>query len=208
MDLIHCSSVFCCCLQSLPDLNSGFSLAMGPVIMTITSYHQAQEEIQAVCRWTTAPCTTNEEGQARHLTSVSRRKSECCLPFSAHLLSGAAFFHLSSAALPGRTSLPQPVVHRDPPGLGTRHSYCNAETHNRTLLPPWWEATPTYTGNDAGKIPWCSSHGPRVPALLADMCGGPWAAVHCLPCSPVLPLSLHQAARPAHRAAEDAPMAG
>lgn len=43
-------------------------------------------------------------------------------------------------------------------------------------MPPWWETTPTQAGNDAGKIPQCSSHGPCVPALPADICRAPWAA--------------------------------
>lgn len=77
---------------------------------------------------------------------------------------------------------------------------------NRTLA-PWWEATPTHAGNDAGKIPRCSSHGPCVPALPADICRGPWAA--CAPPS-LQPLcshpSLHHTARPVPPAGEDACM--
>lgn len=101
---------FLFCLPSLPGLNSDFSLVLGPCHHVITSYHHVQEEIQAVCRGTAGPCTINEEGQPWHLMSISRRKQGCCLPFSARLFSGAAFFHLNSAALPDSTSLPQPVV--------------------------------------------------------------------------------------------------
>lgn len=105
------------------------------------------------------------------------------------LLNGTALFHLSSAALQGSTSLLQPVVQQGLPlGWGPTIHAVNTQTHNSTL-PPWWEATPTQAGNDAGKIPRCSSHGPCVPALLAVICREPGLPVHCLPYSPCAPSS-------------------
>lgn len=119
--------------------------------------------------------------------SISRRQHECCFPFPAHLLNGAAFFHLSSAAFQGSTCLLQPVVQQGlPVGWGpticasiprliTAHCLRGGRQHPRTQ------------GTTLGKF----LSAPPM-AHVSQPCqqisaGGPGLPVHCLPCSPCAP---------------------